>query len=376
MENNMISFLKRASDRTGFIRETYIENNIPTISSNVTVMPFFGDVRSTFILSSLLLRRYKEHERTYFIFCSWPGLQELFPFVDEYWSVKDNSSVQSLALSANNFYNTSDLNTSYTRSLIQHFENVVTYDDLKCYYDNGITPKFWEDFKNIKRFLPAVPSSNRLSDVLKAEMNRRSGHKIVVYPSFKVRSWRRGNLEYVDAPRDFWVTLIERLLSEGYVPVVYQNAFTYDMSMDFADKCIWLVSKNVSDIMSAMRTAGCVLDIHSGVSRLAVAARCPFVCLDERARYVHHKEYEIDDLCAEGLPRQYALTLSSLITEAGINEWQSNVIDTIMIRLGKFLPSLDRNNLPSGTESYDEVSYDRVRDRKERRMGVRFIKKY
>ena len=45
-----------------------------------------------------------------------------------------------------------------------------------------------------------------------------------------------------------------------------------------------------------MRMTGCVLDVFSGISKLALAARTPFIYVDDRARYVSLKEVELDDI--------------------------------------------------------------------------------
>ena len=87
--NAVADFLSRASDRNGFIRERFEERKIPTDHSSLIIMPFFGDLRSSCILSSLLLQRYREETKgsKYFIFASWPGFQGLYPYVDEYWAI-------------------------------------------------------------------------------------------------------------------------------------------------------------------------------------------------------------------------------------------------------------------------------------------------
>lgn len=376
MESNLIEFLKRAAEKSGFNRLSYVERNIPTVSDNIVVIPFFGDIRSTFTLSSLLLKPYCEYTRKYIVLCTWPGLQSLFPYVDEYWAIRDKSSMQTLASAANNFYNPASLVTDYTRLLNQQFENVLTHEEWKPYYSNGITPKYWEAFDHVNRFLPEVPSLTKMSDVFKNDLGRRPGAKVVVYPAKQLRSWRLGKVVNVTVPQSFWKQLLNRLIAENITPVVYQNYSTYDMSQDFTDKCVWLVPQDVSQVFCAMRATDCVLDLFTGISRWAIAARTPYVCLDERNRYIEHKEYEVDDLCCEGLPKQYVFSFSSLITEGSPSEWDSSVLDGVVVALKKFLPGLDKNNLPSTVESYGPVSYDCVRERKAQRMGIRFIKRY
>ena len=54
------TILKRASEKAGAVRSRYKDKDVPTSVEGVTILPFFGDRRSSFILSSLLLRRIKE----------------------------------------------------------------------------------------------------------------------------------------------------------------------------------------------------------------------------------------------------------------------------------------------------------------------------
>lgn len=371
--DNIVAFLKRAAERTGFNRDVFVEKNIPTTESNVIVMPFFGDMRATFMLSAFLLRPYKELKSKYLILCSWPGMQGAFPYVNEYWSIKDISATNALALAANNFYNTSNFYTTYKRNLITHFENVVTFEeDLKSYYDDDFTKKYWETFKEVKRFLPEIPSTTRLSPDFRTQMSRKSGDKVVIFPALNMRSWQNGGVELIRIPREFWVRVTERIISEGYVPVVYQNWFTYDLSPDFTDRCIYLVTQDVSLVLAAMRWAGKVLDIHSGISRLSLMARCPFVSVDERQRYVAQKDYEIDDLCTYAT-QQYVFAFSTMVLSGNVNDWSNSFLDSVISKLAKLK---DQTNEVSPIESYDAVSFDAIRERKKKRIGVRFIRKY
>jgi hypothetical protein len=364
-------FIKRAAARSGFRREFFKEKNLPTSISNIVFFPFYGDTRSTFNLSSVLLRQYKENNKdVYLIMCSWPGYHDLFPYVDEYWTLEDESTAKTLALEANNLYNSSSLATEINRGLLE-VSNILSSDDLKAWHNEGFTKKYWQDFKEVKRYLPDVPSSNKLSPSFLAEMERKQGRKIVVYPVTKLAVRHRGQTIYMPVLRSFWDATIEMLLSEGFMPVVYQNWFTYDMSKEFTDRCVYLVPRNVSDVLAAMREVGLVLDVHSGISRLAIAARTPFIAVDERLRFIESGDYEIDDLCCE-MPRKYIFSFSTLLMSGGPAEWKDSLLDNILMTLKSFNPT-DSGNWGATHESYDSVSYDRVRERKARRCGVTFI---
>ncbi|CAE7860224.1 unnamed protein product [Symbiodinium microadriaticum] len=317
----------------------------------------------------------EKHPDKYIILCSWPGFEGLFPYVDEYWSHTDESSIKTLALAANNGYNGSDLSSEITRGLNEVFSDVLNYQrDFRPYYDNGFTKKYWEDFGEVNRYLPEVSSSTMISSQFTEELERRKGRKVVVYPASKVRTWHRGKSMYLPVNPTFWKALIERLLNEGYVPVVYQNQFTHDMSPEFTDRCVYLVSRNVSDVLAAMRHVGCVLDVHSGVSRFAVLSRTPFVCIDERARFIGEREYEIDDLSCDQIAKKYLFSFSTLLMAGTEKDWNRSVIDNIVVSLKEIWPFVeDRSNWAPTTESYESVDYSKVRDRQSKRLGVRFI---
>jgi hypothetical protein len=367
-------YIKRAAQRTGYKREFFLEKNIPTHPSNVLAIPFYGDLRSTFILSSLLLRSYREvFKDKYIILCSWPGMRGLFPYVNEYWSIEDESVTKALASGANNFYNGDNLATELTRSLIEVVDVITATKELKDLYSNGFTKNYWDKFGKINRFLPEVPSASLITSDFKIQMERRPGQKIVVYPATKMRSKQQGETVLLPIQKDFWISLIERLIEDGFDPVVYQNWFTHDVSRDFADKCMYMVPRNVVDVLAAMRYVGCVLDVHTGVSRMALAARTPFLAVTERRSYFEDNDYEIDDLCGENLPKQCVYSFSTQLMTGGPSDWKVSVIDNIMVRLKEFLPMLKSLELPSTNESYVEVSYDKVRARKAKHMGVTFI---
>jgi hypothetical protein len=367
-------FLKRAAVRSGFQRQHYVEKNIPTDPSNIVAVPFFGDYKSCFVLSSLILKNYKEaNPEKYIILCSWPGIHAFFPFVDEVWTLEDESAIKNLAVKANNFYNDSNLATELTRSLVEVL-NIFTSKDILKYYDKGFTKKYLEDFGEVKRFLPEIPSANLISSDFKNQLNHRVGQKIMVYPATRMKSWQQGVSTYLPIQKEFWIALINRIIDDGFVPVVYQNWFTYDMSKDFVDRCLYLVPRNMSDLLAALRQIGFVLDIHTGISRLAIEARCPYLAVTERKIYIEDKDYEIDDLCAEGLPRQYIFSFSTQLMVGGPDEWEVSVLGNISARLKEFVPQIDPELLPSTTSSYQTVSYDSIRHRKSKRLGLAFIR--
>ena len=367
-------YLERGAKRAGFHREFYVEKNIPTLHSNIVVLPFFGDMRATCILSSFILKEFKKTlDGKYLVLCSWPGYQHLFPYVDEYWTIQDSSVIKSLAIKADNFYNYSDLSVQIKKSLIEIFD-IITYEDIKPFYENGFGVKYRSEIGDPVRFLPQVPSSVKIGDQLKSEMSRKLGKKLVLYPTMKMRAWQNGKNHNIQVSDEFWIHLCERLLDRGIVPVIYQNHATHDLSRHFADRCIYVVTNNVSELMAAISYVGCALDVFNGFSRLAMIARTPFICVDERARYVAQKDYEIDDLCCE-IPKEYIFAFSTMLLSGSTKDWDSSFIDNILVRLESFMPQIEgKSDWLSLNEQYDPVSYERVREHKSKRMGVTFIR--
>lgn len=371
---NVADYIERGARRSGFRRSSFVERNIPTVPSNVVVLPFYGDIRSTFILSSFILKEYKRlNPNKYLILCTWPGFRSFFTYVDEFWTMDDTSVLKGLALGANNFYNSSDLGSQVCKNLLESFD-IITYSDLKKYFNDGFGPAYWSEVGEPRRFLPQIQSASMIGPQFKQEMERKTGRKVVVYPTTKVRSWQKGKSEYIQVGKAFWTHLGERLLENNVVPVFYQNQFTYDMSRDFADRCIYLVPDDVSELLAAMSYVGCALDVFNGFSRLALAARTPFVCVDERSRYLGQRDSEIDDLCEE-IHKQYIFAFSTMLLSGGPKDWDNSFVENILVRLRSFLPFCEDNkvSLPLN-ESYDSIPYGKVRDRKSKRMGVTFVR--
>jgi hypothetical protein len=374
--NNINEFLQRASDQCGFRRNGYVEKNMPTNFHNLMVVPFFGDMQSTFVLSSFLLNQFKEAKKNkYLIVCSWPNQEDFYPYADEYWEIEDHAHLTNLAIHAKHMNNTSDVAAQYTRSLLSRFEDVLLSDGIKEYYNHGFQQKYWDLFGDLKLFRPSVPSATKGDNYFAGQVAA-AEQKVVVFPSVRIRAWEKGQVVFAKPLRDFWVHLVNCLIEEGITPVIYQNDFTYDLSTDFLDKCIYLKSKNISDVLASMRSVGCVLDLYSGVSRLAIAARCPFVCVDERTRFMEDRDYEIDDLCCQKIPKQYIFSFPNFLLAGDSNYWGTSITDAIISKLRDFLPKLDRDSWESTTESNELISYDLVRKRKIKRLGAKFIRKY
>lgn len=375
---DVIGFLNKAVEKCGFIRERYDDLSIPTDISRISVVPFFGDLRSLFVLSVLLLNRFRVEEKSskYFIVCSWPGFEGLFPYADEFWAIKDEELYDTMYFDTNLFCNKNDKISKLYRDLNSYFfeDVIIPSEEFSSVYDDGITDGFWKRYKNIQRTFPVIPSSVSLGKYFGRDLANKGGFKVFIYPSIYMQNYKLGKVNNFKANKDFWILLIKQLINAGIVPVIYKGPFTYDLSSDFLEDCIHLKERNISKVLAAMRTVGCVLDIFSGISRFAIMARCPFVSVDERARYFKYKDYEIDDLCAINLPRKYIFTFSNIIESGDIKSWEGSLIDIITNKLNEFLPELDRDNWPAPHGGTDIVSYDLVRKKKLNKMGTKLFK--
>jgi len=369
------AILKRAAESCNFERVRFNSQNIPTSISNICVLVLLGDLSSICVAASLLIKRYREQSKgsKYFIICSWPGLGELFPYADEYWSVKPEQ-LNVLYSKANGLVNNSDQAVGLHRSLNHFFEEVLDHTSITPFYNNGITQQFFERFGHIKRYRPSVPSFAVLGKEFNREVTKRGGNLVFIHPSKWIQRWKLGRLEYHKSPKDFWLFLAEQLIGKGFTPLVWQNFSTHDLSQNLVEKCMYITDSDIGTIMAGMRSSTCVLDVFTGVSRLAVLSRSPYISCDERNRYMGQKEYEYEDLCGGDLPREHIFSFSTIIDQEDKNVWKVNLIDRIMVKLNVLLSRVDRNNLPSTVESEQQLLYEKVRKIKSKNLGTKFVK--
>jgi hypothetical protein len=376
-EPEVASILKKASEKCRFDRSKFIQVDIPTTIDNVTVMVFFGDIRSMFILSAILLKRYREEVKgsKYFILCTWPGYEVLFPWVNEYWGIHDVAVFKSCFSVASSFNNDSSYALQFRKGLNHWFNDVVGVEELETYYNNGIKQEFWDRFKHVKRYLPSVSSSAILGPLFNKEIIKKSGYKVFISPSELIQKWHYDKIVNIKVARLFWKELVKELINSGITPVLHIGVNGYDISSDFLDKCIYLKDYDISKVLAAMRATGCVLDIFSGISRLAVAARTPYMYIDERVRHSGQKENEIEGLCCEkGLLREYIYSFPDVIVNGDISTWKTSLFDLILSKLFKFLPILNRDTWPSPVESLEIVLYENVKQANLKKFGIQFMK--
>lgn len=370
MDNNV---LKRAAEKIGTNRVKYIDNNVPTSISDIYFIPYFGDYRYTFILSSFILKQYKQNKhKKYFVLCSWPGYQNFFPYIDEFWNISDSNNLKSLSLGVKEYDNESEIFNLILRRSNEWFENVVSYrNDLIKLYKDGFTKDFWESYKNPTIFYPSIQSETIIPESVRFQFSQRQGKKIFINPTTFMRSWQKIYNVNLQVPYEFWIFLCESLIKNGYVPVVCQNYLSYDLSKHLYDQCIFYQSDDFSNFLPLMRMSDCVLDIHSGISRLAISARVPFLCVDERSRYFYQKDSEIDMLCVEKDMSKYIFSYSSMITTGDKSNWGINIVDCIMNKLSDFLSKTTKLD---GNETEKMLDYSKVILHKNKKCGISFIR--
>jgi len=368
-------YLDLAAQRNGYVRQSYEDRKVPAEFDQICVMPLFGDLRHIFTASAMLLKRYREEAKgsKYFILISWPGYKSLFPYVDEFWSPGDTSLCRKLWGGASGFGNKSESYAVAVKNLYESFREVVKAEVLAEFHDNGITQAFWDRFKHIKTWLPQVSSQAVLGKDFTREITNKAGFKVVIIPTITIQSWQRGRVVEVPAPREFWVNLVKNLKQNGFMPVVVRSFETHDLSQDTHDDAVHLADLDISKLLAAIRSCGCLLDVFNGTSRLAIAARTPYLCCDERSRYFNAKDYEVDDLCGRGVPREYIYTFSS-ICQMPPSYWESAFFRHVTMRLTDFMPSLDRDKWPTTTETYQIAPYETVRKIKRRKLGTKLLK--
>lgn len=364
--------LKRTAEKLGLNRVKYVDNNVPTQSSDIYFLPFFGDYRYSFILSSFLLKQYITNKyKKYVILCSWPGYQSLFPYVDEFWTVNDSNNIKNLALGIKNYDNEAEISNIILRKANEHFENVLTYkDDFVSLYKDGFQKDYWDSFKELKYYLPGISSETLVSESVRYQVSKKVGKKILIHPTTVMRSWQNIHNVNLSVPYEFWIDLCEKLVKNNYVPVVYQNYLTYDLSKDLFDKCIFHQANDFVSVLPLIRMTDCVLDLYSGISRFAMIARIPFLGVDERLRYVQEKDSEIDMLCCQDEFYRYIFSYSSMISTGDKSNWDINIINCILKKLEDFLP---KSSGSDAQESEKLLNYDKIKLHKKKKCAIKFI---
>lgn len=364
----MNDFLNRASERSGFAREVYVEKNLPSDHSAITVLPFFGDQRAEFIVSSLLLRRHKEKflRGRYLIVCTHPGRAALYPSADEVWGLKGMSD--RMASHATGFKSDEARTLHVIQSLNRFFANMQEADVFLKYHNRGLTKFYFDTFSSVEMDLPVVTSP-------KVEFNKslmtKGGMKVFVHPSKRIPVLDdKGQEQTRETKFNFWVDLCDKLLSEGITPVLHLCHTSHDLSTKFMDRVVYCTETGVDGVTACMRATGCVLDVFSNQMFYSTFARCPYLTVEDRRRYNELRIYELQDLCPL-VPCRMIYSFPDLICSGDYRELINNVVYKAL----EFVPAIDRERLPTTARQTIESSYDAVRRRKAKMLGFKLFNK-
>lgn len=358
--NTVSSFIKRESEKLGYNREYFVESNIPVNQSNIVVITFYGELRSLFIFATFVLKQLVEQNPDkYYILCSWPNMRGLFPYVNEYWSLKDVSMLNNVGATAEFFGNTNDFTISEYRNLIYRFENVYKTDDFA-------------QNKFDKMFLTNVPSINKLPNHI---IRRLTDSSVFLFPSKQVYTWEMNNLKSLSVSKTFWIKIIEKLIDEGYAPVIWQNCLTHDVSPEFAEKCVYLNNMAIEDVLITMHKIGCVLDIFSGVSRLAIQGRTPFVAVDERERYIKQNDGFVDSHCLKTVEKLYVFSSAVMTLSGNLQDWCNGFLDAALGKLEYLKKHIDKPQDLMLNQVYETIKVPKVKS-SFKKIGLHFINRH
>jgi len=371
-------FLEIVSERIKFTRKKYDNQLVPSDLDDLLIIPFFGDIKHTCILSSFILNNYKKIKSSkYIILLSYPGFESIFPYVDEYWQPSDFSQIKQIFLKSNYFENNSEFYLNLFRSLNENFRTVIGSDFFKSLYNDKFNDKYWELFgkEDAKVLIPMIPSSAVINKDLIKNINSKN-NKIFLLPSTHINSWSNGRYKKTLVSKNFYIELIKNLNKKEICPVIWNNNISYDLQDEFKDntECLFINSNNLFEVLPIIRLTGCTLDIFNSLSKFSNIARTPSIILEERIKYYLSKEYEIDDLINLNLPGCRIFSFSSYIINGNKNYWESDIFKSINKSCREIIPFIDRENLPSTSEEDKNINLSIIRKIKKKKMGTKFIK--
>ena len=367
-------FLKITSKKLNFSRDKYTEKNIPSNFDQITVFFNLGDLRNTLSLSSMILPRFRKETKSlrYFIVFGYPGFSSLFPYADEYWSF-DPENFFKIYNGSCGLDNSINLKTIYLRHLNENFREVIKSENFNDIYDHYFLKRYWDKNKNIRIILPQIINSLASNDsFVEKYSNINIDKKIFIFPNKTMQVIRKGKLVFEEIKSEFWTNLIKKLLENNISVFCIKHPLTHDVSSNFIDEknILFFNELDVNQIMSLMRMSGCVFDFFSGISRLAIISRTPYILADERIRYFNYREYEFEDVVGESLHGERFFIFADLMNSN--NDLYNNIASNIISKIDKII----KNNKGILSSEYtDKLSnYQNVRYYQSKKMGLQFLK--
>lgn len=372
-----VEFLKKVSEKINFKRQRYDDSNIPTDLDDIIVLPYFGDLKHTHILSAFILNNFKKLKKSkYIILISYPGFDHLFPYVDEYWCPSDLSGISQLFNKSDYFENKSSFYLNLLRTLNENFRNVINSSFLKELYYNKFTNKYWETFNFETNFyLPMIPSFSVLPKEVIKSLNL-NNNKIFLFPSQTINFWSNGKYNKVLVKKEFYYELVDYLLNNKIFPVIWSSSFSYDLNDKFSNHtdCLILNSDNLFEVLPCIRATGLCLDLFNSVSKLSNTSRTPSIIFEERNKYFLSKEYEIDDLINTNLPNKTIFNFSNIIIKGNKEYWQKDLFKIITTYCNDTFSYLEKDSLPNSSEVDQKMNISLIRKINNKKLGTKFIK--
>jgi hypothetical protein len=277
-------FLARAAERCGFTRETYSTELIPKTHDKIIVIPFFGNTRGEFIFSSLIFPRLMESSfsNRYVIVATHAERAFLYNQASEVWGVQGEDMIDNIEEKSDLFTGNINFENQFIRSLNRFFPNVYNSEELNKYYKNGLTNFYFSNFGGGKIWYPAVPP-------IKSDMNHyilSASHPVLIVPNIhSIDVDKADRIARNIMPPEIYVSLCNRLVTEGFSPVVWRGPNCYDLSRELSGKAFFLVNRSLAGAIAAARGCGFVLSLFDDSYAIAYLARVPFLSVQSRNRY-------------------------------------------------------------------------------------------
>lgn len=368
----MDDFLNRAASSAGLRRVRYDSQKQTTDPYNSIVLPLFCDRRYLYVASTLLggLLREKRYGSRYFIIATYPGMADIFPFADEVWEPSRPGSASPILNQVEGFGENSPHVNSLIRSL-NRFMETIDPSDLREFYDDGIKRKFLEDFGPLERSLPDVPSAMLLGENI-ARKIKSSQQSVAVIPSKYGFTWERGKSRKLVVSSAFYNSWVERLLKEGYNPIIIQFPECHDISGNH-ENLLYFKEPIAKEALAVLRSAGILVDFFGDVKFMGYLARCGVVSFEERSRFSRLREFELIQSTVPDLPKEYCYNFSYTVETGESQSWNNNFFDLAIRRIKKIEKRIFRDEFPPATQLREEIDYRRIVREKIRKLGTRLI---
>lgn len=328
---NSIDVLKKAAEKTKYTRERYSD----TLADSSSVLVFFGDERSRFILSSFVLPNMDNAPK---IVCSRIR-EDYFFSVSEYWGC--NQNIESDGFSGSGAMVQARLFERYFPEVIEGSE-YSKFESLR---------EVASEFNEIH--FPAVGKFKKLKE----------GKKVFLVPSKHVLYWNCGKARRANAPKEFWIDLGKKIMQNGWIPVFSRNEWTYDVSPDIPE-AIHVMGIGGTDTWALMRMCGMVIDFSQNLCYTAMQCKTPFVCMTDRKMHFSMGNDLFNLICDTGY--DYIFSFPTMIESRGWAEIIGSVLSKLKTKTWSELMPCERSS--------SKIDCKKIIDVKLKKMGSSFFR--